>query len=89
MSVAESSVSMLAVRCRETGRLTSKHDTEVLRGHEVDAGVLGDAMEVEHERAEGVVVIFRQLLDGESHRGVLVLHVRYAWQESVDHPRYH
>lgn len=55
--------------------LTSEHDTEVLARHQVDGALGGDAVEVQHEHLERVVVVRRELLQERAQRLVLVLRV--------------
>lgn len=53
-------------------RLTTKDDTDILRSHEVHSGMLSHSVQMQHERAQRVVVILWQFIDRKPHSCVLV-----------------
>lgn len=57
---------------------TTKDDAEVLGRHEVDVASRSNAIQVQHERAEDVVVVLWQLLQERAQRLVFVRAVLYA-----------
>jgi hypothetical protein len=64
-----------AMYLRNTGHsssLTSENHAEVLRRHEIDAAVARHAVQVDHERAERIVMVLRQFLEERTQCRVLV-----------------